>query len=274
MPVAYTKRTVICKIAARIISNEKLLAPGHHVVTFEADAVAREARPGQFIAVAADTGTQFLRRPFSVFETNPDAGTASILFSTYGPTTRVMASAQPGDFLDIIGPLGGRPFVPDLRPNTHHIMVGGGYGVPPLAFLTRHILAQNTNASVSFINGARTADFLVGTDGLEAIGAKLLPATDDGSHGYHGLVTGVLGEILAARQEHEPVHVYCCGPTPMMKAVALMALEKNVPCHVSLEVFMPCGIGICMGCAVEKCDGSFVRGCTDGPVFSAGEVVW
>ena len=265
---------MICKVSARILSNEKLLAPGHHVLTFEAQSVARDARPGQFVAVSADTGAQFLRRPFSFFTADPASGIASILFSTYGPTTRVMASLKPGDFLDILGPLGGKPFVPDSRPNCHHIMVGGGYGVPPLAFLSRRIFAHDPNASVSFINGAKTSDFLVGTEGLAEIGAKLRPATDDGSHGYHGLVTGVLDEILSARQENDPAHVYTCGPTPMMKAVALMALQKNVPCDVSLEVFMPCGIGICMGCAVERTDGSFARGCTDGPVFSAAEVVW
>ncbi len=236
--------------------------------------MARDARPGQFVAVAAETGAQFLRRPFSFFTTDPTTGQASILFSVYGPTTRALAEATPGDVVDLIGPLGGRAFTADERTGAHHIMIGGGYGVPPLAFLSREIKAENADAQITFINGARTADFLVGTNGLEEIGVKLLPCTDDGSRGFHGLVTGVLEEILTARAENEPVHIYTCGPTPMMRAVALMALANNVPCQVSLEVFMPCGVGICMGCAVERKDGTFARGCTDGPVFNAGEVVW
>lgn len=259
-----------------ILENLKLSAPGHYVLTFDAGrAMAGAAKPGQFIGVAMDTGgVQFLRRPFSFFSADPESGRASILFSVYGATTAQMARLAPGDTLDILGPLGGRVFEADARPGAHHIMVGGGYGVPPLAFLSRRILAADPKTYVTVINGARTADFLVGTDGLEAEGVHLREATNDGSRGFHGMVTGVLEEILEARQEHAPVHIYTCGPTPMMRAVARMAMQYDVPCQVSMEVFMPCGVGICMGCAVERPDGVFVRGCKEGPVFEAREVAW
>ncbi len=267
---------MIEKRSATVLDIAKLPAPGHYVLTFDAgQKMAAAVTPGQFIGVAMNTGgTQFLRRPFSFYTADPETGHASILFSVYGASTGLMARLQPGEKIDIIGPLGGRSFTADTRPGTHHIMVGGGYGVPPLAFLSRRLLAEDPQTYVTVINGARTADFLVGTDGLEDMGVHLREATNDGSRGTEGLVTVVLQEILEARAEHAPVHIYTCGPTPMMRAVALMAMEYGVPCQVSMEVFMPCGVGICMGCAVERTEGTFARGFTDGPVFEAREVLW
>ncbi len=250
--------------------NVPLTAPGHFVLTFHAPALARDARPGHFIGVQAEGG-QILRRPFSVYTADPATGDCSILFSVYGGVTKTMAQYKPGDTLDAIGPLGGHVFVADTRPGARHIMVGGGYGVPPLAFLTWQILATDPAATVIVVSGARTSGLLVGTDGLAEIGATLLPATDDGSHGFHGRVTGVLETLLA---DAVPTTVYTCGPTPMMSAVAQMAVAYNVPCQASLEVFMPCGIGICMGCAVPTVDGKYVRGCVEGPVFEAREISW
>jgi dihydroorotate dehydrogenase electron transfer subunit len=262
----------IRKILAPVVANATLPAPGHHVLTFHAPELVADARPGHFVAIAEDTGAQFLRRPFSLFTVDRITGQASILFSVYGPTSRRMATRRPGDRLDLIGPLGGRVFEADRRPGVRHVMVGGGYGVPPLVFLAQTILDADRNADVTFVNGARSRDFLVGTEGIEAMGARLLCATDDGSCGVHGRVTDVLETLLCDKDR--PVQVYTCGPTPMMRAVGEMATACDVPCQVSLEVFMPCGIGICMGCAVGRPDGSFARGCFDGPVFDAREVVW
>jgi dihydroorotate dehydrogenase electron transfer subunit len=230
-----------------------------------------EAKPGQFIAVTDGSNTQLLRRPFSIYTVDPETGTCSILFSVYGPTTKAMAALKPGETLDILGPLGGRVFNADSRPGVHHVMVGGGYGVPPLVFFSRRIKAVDPQAQVTFINGARTQAFLVGTDGLEAERIPVLSCTDDGTCGVHGRVTVALEPIL---KSGEPCHVYTCGPTPMMKAVSEMAMAHEIPCQVSMETFMPCGIGICMGCAVPTTQGKFARGCTDGPVFEAREVRW
>lgn len=265
---------MIRQLFAPVLRVEKLSAPGHYVLTFQAGEMARDARPGHFVAVAAETGTQVLRRPFSFFTADTATGEASILFSVFGPTTRAMAEYKAGDLLDVIGPLGGRVFTADARPGAHHIMVGGGYGVPPLVFLSHQIKAADPSAYITFINGARTRELLVGTEGLDEVGVTLRPCTNDGSCGFPGLVTGVLEELLKARAEGAPVHIYTCGPTPMMRAVGEMAITFGVPCQVSMEVFMPCGIGICMGCAVGRPDGTFARGCKEGPVFEAREVVW
>ncbi len=263
---------MIVKLRAPIVSNTPLTAPGHFVLHFFAPEIARTARPGQFVAVAEETGAQILRRPFSVFTADPASGEVSILFSVHGPTSRALAGRRAGDVIDVVGPLGRRVFEPDARLGVRHVCVGGGYGVPPLVFLARTLVAHDPTAEVIFIDGARTREFLVGTDGLHEIGVGLRPCTEDGSHGVCGRVTDVLEPLLA--DQDAPVCVYTCGPGPMMRAVAEMCIARNAPCQASLEVFMPCGLGICMGCAVLRPDGSYARGCWDGPVFDAREVVW
>jgi len=262
------------KLLAPVVRNEKLSAPGHYVLTFKAAEMAKDARPGHFVAIAAETGTQVLRRPFSIYQADTKTGECSILFSVYGPTTRALMEYSEGDTVDLIGPLGGRVFSADTKPGAHHIMVGGGYGVPPLIFLAHEILAADPQAKVTFINGARTKDLLVETQAMATMSVTLRSCTNDGTTGFRGLVTGVLEEILQAETEGAPLTVYTCGPTLMMRAVGEMATAFKVSCQVSMEVFMPCGIGICMGCAVGKTDGTYARGCTDGPVFPASEVVW
>ena len=267
-------RTVIRKFKAPVLENRKLDAPGHHVLTIDAPELARDARPGHFVGVSGETGAQILRRPFSVFNADPHTGQVTILFSVFGPVTKVMAGYQVGDVVDLIGPLGGRLFDADARPDAHHLMVGGGYGVPPLAFLAKRIRAANSDAQVTFITGARRSDLLVGTEGLADAGVALRTCTNDGSCGTSGIVTDLLSAILRDRADSTPVQVYTCGPTPMMRAVGELSIREDVPCQVSMEVFMPCGIGICMGCAVGRPDGTYARGCTDGPVFDAREIVW
>lgn len=263
---------MIRKFLAPVIANTPLRAPGHYVLTFLAPELVRDVRPGQFVAAAAETGAQVLRRPFSIYTADPISGHASILYNAKGPTSQALARRQPGDRVDLVGPLGGTVFAADTRPGARHVMVGGGYGVPPLVFLARSILDQQPGPEITFINGARSEEFLVGTEGIEAMGAKLLLCTDDGSCGVQGRVTDILETLLCARGG--PVTVYTCGPTPMMRAVAEMAIACDVPCQVSMEVFMPCGLGICMGCAVAQPDGTFARGCFEGPVFDARSVVW
>lgn len=269
---------MIRRLLAPVVQNVPLAAPRHHVLTMHAPEIARDARPGQFVAIAspetAGSAPQLLRRPFSVFTTDPNAGEISILFSIYGVTTHLLSLAKPGDAIDILGPLGGRTFEVDDRGAdvAHHVLVGGGYGVPPLAFFARTLRAANPSSRVTLIVGARTQNLLVGVNGLAEIGVNVICCTDDGSFGSHGLVTVPLLEILQTDAAH--THAYACGPTPMMRAIAEMSLEHGARCDVSMEPFMPCGVGICMGCAVTLADGTYARGCTDGPVFAAEAVRW
>lgn len=262
------------QIIAPILSNEPIIKD-HYVLTCHAPVLAEQARPGHFVnARIAEEGVDpLLRKPFSIYTVDRDRGDISLLFSVVGATTRGMARKQPGDTLDLVGPLGGRLFTPDDRPNAVHIMVGGGYGVPPLVFLSRELQIADPKARVAFIIGARRKDLLLCEEELRTAGVATHAATEDGSWGTPGRVTDVLGRLL---QEHqgEPVAVYCCGPTPMMRAVGAVCGEANVSCQVSVEVGMPCGVGVCMGCVLDLADGRRVRCCVDGPVFDAQEVVW
>ena len=260
---------MIKKEAAQVVSVTPLSAPRHFVLTMKSAHLASHSRPGHFIAVAADTGSAILRKPFSVYTVNPDAGEISILFSVYGPTTTAMSRMLPGDSIDVLGPLGGRIFDPEPIKGIHHILVGGGYGVPPLNYLAKTIRASTPDAMVTVIIGARTANLLVGDDGLLDAGVEVIYCTDDGSSGVQGRVTDALLPLLKPGSR-----VYTCGPTPMMKAVGELSEAHGVDCQVSLETFMPCGVGICVGCVVKMRDGVFSRTCTDGPVYPGCEVAW
>lgn len=255
------------------------VAPNHFVLICHAPELAKEARPGCFVNVKAE-GEGFdplLRKPFSIYAADTDTGNVSLLFSVVGATTRTMARKAPGDTLDMVGPLGGKLFTPDTRPDVHHICVGGGYGVPPLVFLSHQLKAARQ--PVTFLIGARTKDLLLCERELTDAGFRTLTATDDGSCGFQGLVTDRLGELLSPPPQsgtpmQRDVAVYCCGPTPMMRAVAQLCLERGAPCQVSVEVAMPCGVGVCMGCVLDLTNGRRVRCCTDGPVFGAEQVQW
>ncbi len=257
---------------ATVVSNEVII-PDHHVLTCRAPAIAAQARPGHFVnALIASSGHDpLLRKPFSLYTADPVAGEISILFSLVGATTHGMAHKRPGETLDLVGPLGGRLFTPDPRPGTTHVMAGGGYGVPPLVFLSRQL--RHAGEDVIFLIGARHKDLLLCEEELRAAGVDARPHTEDGSWGAVGRVTDGLRPLLEERGD-TPLTVYCCGPTPMMRAVAELCLSHGVPCQVSMEVGMPCGLGVCMACVLDLADGRRVRCCTEGPVFRAEEVRW
>ena len=129
---------------------------------------------------------------------------------------------------------------------------------------------------ISFCYGARSQDLLAGVPDFEALDINVCLATDDGSLGHHGLVTEVVDQLLA--EDRNGTHVVCCGPEPMMEAVAELAARYSVPCDVSLETPMACGVGICFTCVakVQQADGSwdYKRTCVEGPVFDANQIVW
>jgi dihydroorotate dehydrogenase electron transfer subunit len=259
---------------APVISNFEIVRD-HYVITCRAPEIAAEARPGHFVnaRIAEEGYDPLLRKPFSIYTVERERGEISLLYSVVGATTRGMARKQPGHTLDIVGPLGGKLFTPATDPDTLHIMVGGGYGVPPLVFLSRELLRSRKDTRLAFLIGARTKDLLLCETELKTAGITTHTATDDGSCGFRGRVTDALAPLIA---EHKasPISVYCCGPTPMMRAVGALCAEAGVPCQVSVEVSMPCGVGVCMGCVLDLTDGKRVRCCVDGPVFEAQEVSW
>ncbi len=237
--------------------------------------IAETAQPGQFIMVRpVATLAPLLRRPYSILRVSPDKGVLSIFYSVQSQFTELLSLKPVGSTLQVLGPLG-RGFQP-VRGVSRHVLVAGGFGAPPLSFLaTRLVSLIDKGQRLTILSGARRRDLLVGLDEFRALGAEVFIATEDGSQGYAGLVTDLLEQVL-----NEPVScaVYACGPNRMLKVVSELCLQRQVPCQVSVEAPMPCGVGACGGCAVRVPlpEGGvwYRRACVEGPVFSAEEVLW
>lgn len=228
--------------------------------TLSCPELAEKAVPGQFAQIRLPGHT--LRRPISICGIDKNVGALRFVFQIRGQGTAELAEFQEGSELEILAPLGnGFPIVSNQRT----LLVGGGIGVPPLLGCAAE-LRENAVAVLGFRNRAA----VILEQDFKTAGAKTLIATDDGSYGFHGLVTE-----LAEREEFEAV--FACGPAPMLKAVKALAEQRNVPCFLSLEERMACGIGACLGCATPLLDENgnryFGHVCKDGPVFDSRRVV-
>src|SRR5690606_2290895 len=228
--------------------------------------------------VKPDPGLEpLLRRPFSVFEVLRDAAGAprgiSILSKRVGLSTSRIFDARPGDVVQCLGPLG-RPFS-DPPAGAEVWMVAGGVGLAPFWTVAERLAARGT-PMVLFYGGRKASDLFY-LDYFRGSGARLVLATEDGSAGETGRVTGPLEQALAETPESRQVVLQACGPEPMLAAVARLAARYGRPCEVSVERVMGCGLGGCYSCVVPvKADGSFhyVRSCIGGPVFDASTIVW
>lgn len=257
---------------SRIISHQQV-APHCFRLRLESSYIAQNAQPGQFVHIlprSQNLSDPLLRRAFSVLSVQGES--FDVLYRVLGSGTELMSRWSEGQKVDLLGPIG-QPFFtwPD-QDSLKVLLVGGGVGVPPLAMFA----ARNRHYQTTALIGARTEeDVLCSEDFLQA-GASIEVATEDGSAGHHGLVTQILEKYLASDASF---HVLSCGPLPMLRAVAALCQEKNIPCQVSLEENMPCGVGICNGCVVpvvgEGDDYSrFRRICVEGPVLWANEIDW
>ena len=236
------------------------------------------AEPGQFVMLSAgaftgvDRTDPLLPRPMAIYRGHAaptgDAAEVEILYKTSGRGTRLLAEALPGQRVRLVGPLG-MPF-PAVPPGRRALLVGGGTGIASLYELAARA-APASEAVV--VLGARSAGDLMGIADFEKLGVDLRLATEDGSAGTRGLVTAVLGELLA-ESAAEGTLVYACGPTPMMRACFELSRDAGVRCIVSLENNMACGYGVCLGCAVPAASGGFSLVCRDGPVYDADDVDW
>lgn len=213
--------------------------------------------PGQFVEVRVDGVSEvMLRRPISVHDVDPQAGTMTLLIQIVGHGTRRLAELKEGDKLNLVYPLG-HGFSTELPSGTHALLVGGGAGIAPLLHLAKVLKANGVQCTI--LLGGRTVSLIPVRDEFLPYG-ELCIATDDGSLGHKGLV--VEHPAFAAPYDI----IYTCGPTPMMKAVARSAAERGIRCEVSLENMMACGVGACL-CCVTDTDQGHRCVCKDGPVF-------
>jgi len=264
-------------VDAEVMSNHRL-SHDYSVLALAAPEIASLAEPGQFVMIKASTGVDpLLRRPFSIFEILRDRdGTPtgiSLLNKRIGVGTSLLYDAAPGSHLDCLGPLG-RPFEA-VTPPAEAWMVAGGVGLAPFVTLAEALRVTATKARLFY--GARTASDLTHVDLFERLNVEPVLATEDGSRGTRGFVTGPLEAALTTTPRSTEVRVYACGPTPMMRAVAQLAATYSRRCDVSLEQVMGCGLGGCYSCVVltrTPTGPHFVRSCLDGPVFDATRILW
>ena len=263
-----------------VVSNVEV-SPCYYRMRMTAPLDLLQALPGQFLMLKVnDAIDPLLRRPFGFF----DAGSflpeysgsgiqayAEILYKVVGKGTRMLAALHHGDLLDLLAPLG-KGF--DLgAPGEEKLLVGGGVGLAPLYYLAKKLVDRGDK--VRLFAGGRNRDDILCITEFERLGVETYVSTDDGTLGESGLVTEVLERHLAP----SGMRIFACGPTPMLRAVALMAQGHGVPCQVSMEAYMACGVGACLGCVMKGANHSdqtpdYRCVCKDGPVFDSFELQW
>ncbi len=271
------------------IIRHRQIAKDTWQLTVEAPWMAKRALPGQFFMVRiAGLNDPLIGRALALFDVHDDPSgepkALSVVYTVKGKFTRCLSRSVAGDEVELWGPLG-NAF--STEPVDRLILVAGGVGQTPmltvakgaLGFKSFGIPAQPNGYAkrVSLIYGARTQEYLAGVPALEEVCSDVHLATEDGSAGTQGRVTDLL-EPMLQEAGGSSLRVACCGPEPMMEAVSHLTTKYQVPCQVSLETPMACGIGICFTCVakVVQEDGAwdYKRTCIDGPIFSAEKICW
>ncbi|RJX27239.1 MAG: dihydroorotate dehydrogenase electron transfer subunit [Dethiobacter sp.] len=256
---------------ARVMEITEITS-NHYYLLLEDPQMARESLPGQFLHIRIrESLAPFLRRPFSIAGASPGEGTLQIIFRLAGEGTRILSSVRQGEFLDCLGPLGSG-FKP-LKGPVFSVLVAGGVGVAPLLFLARTLVQEQKKVVLFY--GASSLDELIPVRRFLPGEIEIRRATEDGSSGFRGLVTGLFEEAL--KNGLKPEEIFACGPRPMLQALAEKNKGWSYPMQLSLEERMACGIGACQGCAVKISKGEETGCrlvCRDGPVFHSHEVVW
>jgi len=286
----HPNRNTLFKEETTILDHHHLDG-AQHILRLKAPQIAEKALPGSFVHV--ECGPQFtLRRPISIMRADPTQGTIELLYKQLGSGTTALAEKESGETLSLIGPIGA-PFT--LHPErSRPLLIGGGVGMPPMVFIAQSIRNQSDykpfailGSEVPFpFQSAPSQMMLPGIpDGviaamplLEDWGIPSRLASLQGYPGTHqGYVTDLARHWLDALPEEarQQVEIFSCGPHPMLEAVASLAKEYDLPCQVSLEEYMACGVGGCAGCVVqvETPEGpAMKRVCVDGPVFEAATI--
>jgi dihydroorotate dehydrogenase electron transfer subunit len=267
-----------CEVAENV-----RLARDTYRVRLWAPAIAAAIRPGQFVMVRLPDRTDpLLGRPFALYDTVLDCDQKpvgiDIVYLVVGKMTSLLAAATAGERLEVWGPLGHG--FRDITGRRAVALVAGGIGQTPFLAAIRNLFgtrsyggqpAKRQVETVRLYYGVRTADLAAGVDDFHAAGADVHLASDDGSLGYRGFVT----ELLATHPR--PKFMIGCGPEPMLHALATLARNWGVPCDVSLETPMACGLGICFSCVTKVATGDgwdYKRVCVDGPIFDAAKILW
>ena len=234
----------------------------------ESSEITQNAKPGQFLEIrVSDNIDPFLRRPISIYNTDKENNIIEFIFQIRGKGTKILAEKKEGDFIDVLGPLGNGTFEVEGKENV--MIIGGGIGIFPLYELTKQ-LKNKSNTRVYL--GVRNENYVVLEKEFQEIANSVIVTTDDGSYGNKGFAIEYMKKDIL---KNKPDIIYACGPLAMLKIIQELSITENIPCQISLEERMGCGIGACLGCAVKIIDGhdtKYGHVCKDGPVFWANQV--
>jgi len=251
----------------KVMRNDEI-GESVYLMELESKEIASSAEPGQFVHLrVSSTYDPLLRRPFSIHDTSEKS--FKIVYDVVGKGSRMLSETKPGAVMDVLGPLGSGFEIAEAKAET--CVIAGGMGIAPLVFLARR-LKERTDRIIGFV-GARSKSKLVGDAALRSLGIEVFTATEDGSVGFSGLVTELFEKVVE-RRDLKGCALFACGPKEMLRALARMTVRRSMNGQVSLEEFMACGVGACLGCAVKLRSGEYRMTCRDGPVFRLDEVAF
>ena len=263
----------------KIVKNQQISA-GHFLLRVTLAESFKTPMPGQFVMMR-DPGRidPLLGRPFGVygFERSQEEVTVEILYKVVGKGTLVLSRLRESDFVEVLGPYG-RAF--DTYPEAGKVVfICGGIGVAPITYLAQHYrsLAAARDVELICYYGASKAENLVGIEKLKRRCSRVFTSTDDGSHGFQGLITERFSADISSYAAGSS-KIYACGPRSMLKELSELVAGNSVFCQILMEERMACGIGACLGCTVLLKDGGgrgeHARVCMEGPVFNIGDIHW
>ena len=247
-----------------VILEQREISEQIYSLWLHADDIVREARPGQFVSVYCRDESRLLPRPISICELDKESGRLRLVYRAVGAGTQEFSSYDPGETLELIGPLGNG--FPLDKGYEKPLLIGGGIGVPPMVELAKWLPGDK-----AIVSGYRNGDLFLKEE--LSRNAALYVATEDGSAGTKG---NVLDAVRENRLEADAI--FACGPAPMLRALKAYAAEEGIDCYLSLEERMACGIGACLACVCTSKDVDAhtnvknKRICKDGPVFAAEEI--
>jgi len=248
------------------VMEQAALAPDYYLLKLDAPELAQNSSPGQFAMLGCSEGYDpFLRRPLAIHQVDRNKGQVLFLYQVRGKGTKWLSMRCQHDKLSLLGPLG-RGFSFSAA-GGRAMIVGAGVGVAPLLFLASELRAQGWDLVI--LMGARNKSGILRPDAFRECG-DLIIATEDGSCGEQGTILDLLSRELAKSSFDK---LFACGPLSVLKGVQTMSREKGIAAELSLDERMACGVGACVGCVCQGHDGSYLRVCKEGPVFSAEEVV-
>ncbi|HZJ82652.1 MAG TPA: dihydroorotate dehydrogenase electron transfer subunit [Clostridia bacterium] len=251
-----------------IVLQNYQIADNLYKMSIEAPEIVKKAKPGQFLHIKVPGDLSLLlRRPISINGVNRKTGQLDLVYQNVGKGTEVLSQTSTGIELDILGPLGRGFSIPEGSKDIY--IVGGGCGVAPVRFAAQEWSYLNTTSFLGF----RSKSCIYQIEDFEEFSSRVFISTDDGSVSHKGSIVTPLAHNL---EKGKPDLVLACGPFPMLRAIQKLVKLHGVPCQMSLEERMGCGIGGCLvcSCAVKRRDDwDYKKVCQDGPVFWSEEVI-